>query len=128
MTVYATIDDLTLRFPRALTGDELVRAETLLQDASFWLSAWVPGLDDAVTGGDAALTSAARLLVVSMVIRAMLTPSIGDGVESESAGVYTVRYRNPDGNLYLYQRELDNILALLMPNRAAAVAMRSPGL
>lgn len=122
---YAELGDLEDRFPRALTDQELSQAETLLNDASFWLGVWVPGLGDVVA--DEPFATAAKLLVVAMVRRALLTPGT-EGAESESAGVYSVKYRNPEGNLFLYSRELDNIASLLRGNRADAVSMRSPGL
>jgi hypothetical protein len=127
MAPYAELDDLTARFPRELTPEEEDRAETLLGDASFWLGVWVPGLDDAITGGDTVLTEAAKLLVAAMVRRNLDAP-INEGVSDETIGPFRVVYRNPDGNLFLYGRELDDLLGLLMPNRATAVAMRSPGL
>lgn len=133
MTSYADVeDDLVPRLPRNLTAAELERAPLLIEDASFWLDVWVPGLADIIAGGDMTVGEAAKLLVVAMVRRALLTPDVGDGVESrtQSAGVYSesIRYRNPDGNLYLYGRELDDLMSLLRSNRADAVSMRSPGL
>lgn len=128
MTAYASLDDLAERFPRALTAAETDRGEILLTDASFWLAAWAPGLTQAVDGGDTLLAEAAKLLVVTMVSRSLITPLAGEGVDSTAVGPFSVRYRNPEGNLYLYGRELDAILALLMPNRAGAVSMRSAGL
>lgn len=122
---YAEIDDLTDRFPRPLTVLETAQAETLLEDASFWLGIWVPGLTDVVA--DEPFATAAKLLVVAMVRRAMLTPGT-EGAESESAGPYSVKYRNPEGNLFLYGRELENLASLLWGNRTGAVSMRSPGL
>ena len=127
MPTYATIDDLIDRFPRNLTGPESGRAETLLGDASFWLSAWAPGLDVAISGGNPDLVEAAKLLVVAMVRRALLDPGT-ESRQSETAGIYTVRYRNPEGNLFVYGRELDSILTLLTGDRAQAVSIRSPGL
>jgi hypothetical protein len=127
LPTYAELADLTARFPRALTTEEETRAGTLLRDASFWLSVWAPGLDAAVTAGDSDATEAALLLVVAMVRRALLDPGTENRV-SESAGLYTVRYRNPEGNLFVYGRELDSILSLLTRDRAQAVSMRSPGL
>jgi hypothetical protein len=127
MPTYAVIDDLTERFPRAFSPAEDERAETLLGDASFWLSVWAPGLDAAVNAGNPDAIEAAMLLTVAMVKRALLTPGM-DGRESESSGVYQVRYRNPEGNLFVYGRELESILSLLTSDRSAAVSMRSPGL
>lgn len=127
MPTYAVIGDLTARFPRALSPAETARAETLLDDSSFWLSVWAPGLDASISGGDPDTTQAAMLLVVAMVRRALLDPGT-ESRQSETAGLYTVRYRNPEGNLFVYGRELDSILTLLTGDRAQAVSMRSPGL
>jgi hypothetical protein len=122
VTVYATVDDLQDRYPRELTSAESDRAELLLEDASLLLDARVPGLADTTDGQVAAL---ARLTVIEMVRRA-LSGNIADGVKSETAGVFSVTYR--DDNLFVYDRELDVLMALLMPNRATAVSVRSPGL
>ena len=127
MPTYAEMFDLKDRFGRDLTQAEETRARTLIGDASFWLSVWAPGLDEAITSGDADATEAAKLLVVAMVRRALLDPGTESRV-SETAGLYTVRYRNPEGNLFVYGRELDSILTLLTGDRAQAVSMRSPGL
>jgi hypothetical protein len=128
VSVYATLDDLIARFPRDLTSEEEVAAETLLQDASFWLAVWVPGLDAAVSGGDEVLTEAAKLLVVAMVRRNLTTPQQDDGIQSLTTGKFQVAYRTPDSSLYLYGRELEDITSLLRSSRAAAVSYRSPGL
>lgn len=127
MPTYATIGELTARFPRALTPAESTRAETLLDDSSFWLSVWAPGLDAAVTNGDADAVEAAKLLVIAMVRRALLDPGT-ESRQSETSGIYTVRYRNPEGNLFVYGRELDSILTVLTEDRSQAVSVRSPGL
>jgi hypothetical protein len=76
------------------------------------------------------------LLVVAMVKRALLAQAAQQVVNpavdsvSETWGTYSqsVRYRAPGGYLYLYDRELDDLLGLLRGNRADAVSMRSPGL
>jgi hypothetical protein len=132
-TPYAALVDLEARFPRALTTVETETAPTLLADASFWLGVWVPGLQEAIDGGNEPAVEAAKLLVVAMVKRALLS-QIPDnpGVQSttESWGPYNkaVTYRNPEGNLFLYDRELEDITGLLRSTRAEAVSMRSPGL
>lgn len=122
---YASPTDLSERM--TVPTADVARAAVLLGDASFWLSAWVPGLDDAITGGDPDLTMAGKLLVVAMVKRALEAPG-AENMQQETAGVFTVRYRNPEGNLYVYGRELETILALMTADRAAAVSYRSPGL
>jgi hypothetical protein len=129
-TPYAELDDLTDRFPRDLTSTEEDRAETLLADASFWLGVWVPGLADTT---DETVLEAAKLLVVAMARRSLIAqaqelPGVQSTAESWGSYNQSVTYRNPEGNLYLYGTELDNLLGLLRGNRAAAVSMRSPGL
>jgi hypothetical protein len=116
-----------------LTADEQTRAATLLADASFWLGVWVPGLTEST---DEAVLEAAKLVVVEMVKRSLLAAAAAQvtdpAVESvtEGAGIYNraIRYRSPDGNLFLYARELEDLEGLLRGNRATAVSMRSPGL
>lgn len=126
MPSYAQPNDLTSRL-NGVTIPAGVDAQQALDDASFWLSAWVDGLDQAITNGDAELAEAAKLLVVAMVKRS-LSDSGSETRAQENYGMFAVRYRNPEGNLFLYGRELDSILALLQPNRATAVSMRSKGL
>jgi hypothetical protein len=121
--------DLQERFPRDLTDAEETRAPILLGDASFWLGVWVPGLAVAVETDDQ-VAEAAKLLVVAMVKRALLSQiPENPGVQSitNGAGPYnqSVTYRNPEGNLYLYGSELDSVMILLRPT---AVSVRSPGL
>jgi hypothetical protein len=130
---YANVgEDLAPRFPRPLTDDEQTRAAVLLEDASFWLGVWVPGLADVVATNDQ-VAQAAKLLVVAMVKRSLLSQvPENPGVQSvtETAGVYSqaVTFRNPEGNLYLYGNELTALTDLLWPDKAQAVSMRSPGL
>ena len=134
-TSYADLVDLQERFPRDLTADEESRAETLLEDASFWLGVWVPGLLEVIDSNEQ-VAQAAKLVVVSMVKRSILAEAASleadPSVESitEGAGMYNraIRYRSPDGNLWISSRELEDLLALLMSNRASAVSMRSRGL
>lgn len=134
-TPYAELEDLQGRFPRDLTASEESRAETLLEDASFWLGVWVPGLLEVIDSNEQ-VAQAAKLVVVSMVKRSILAEAASleadPSVESitEGAGIYNraIRYRSPDGNLWISSRELEDLLALLMSNRASAVSMRSRGL
>lgn len=128
---YAELADLQDRFPRTLTAEEQDRADILLEDASFWLGVWVPGLEDAAAD-DQRVATAAKLLTVAMVRRTLTAPTLDDGVQSitQQAGPYqnTVAYRNPDGNLYLYARELDTLNGLIRGSQADAVSMTNPGL
>lgn len=132
---YATIDDLTARFPRALTPAETAAAEILLEDASFLLSIRAPGVAAAVDDGDEAITTAAMLLTVAMVKRALLAQAaqqVGDpsvSQVSQTFGPYqsSVQYKSDSGNLWLRDDELEYLLALLRGENLTAVSMRSPG-
>lgn len=132
MTAYAEPEDLEERFPRELTDTEEGRLPTLLEDASFWLGVWVPGLDDAVAT-NTRVAQAAKLTVVSMVRRSLLStvpddPSVSSTNQVVGPFQYQVSYRNPEGNLFLYDRELETLMALLRPYRGDAVSMTAPGL
>lgn len=125
--------DLVNRW-KSLTTDEIAKATTLLDDAAFWLRVWVPGLGAAVDtapNGDAA--TGAKLLSVAMVKRAMIAEDHDrPGVASinETGGIYSeqITYRNPEGNLYLYDRERDDLLAIVTGQPRGAVSYTSPGL
>lgn len=130
VTTYADLDeDFIPRFPRELTADEKERAQLLMEDASFWLGVWVPGLQTAIAGGNEQVAEAAKLLVVTMARRALVAPTVDDGVESrlQTAGPFqhTITYRAPDGNLYLQSRELEALTGMIRPS---AVSMTSLGL
>ena len=127
--------DLAPRW-RPLTEAETVQADTLLEDAAFWLNAWVPGLHAAVENGSAAAAEGAKLVSVSMVKRAMQaaerdTPA-GADLTHQVAGIYVeqIKYRNPDGALFLYDRELTDLLTLVHGGSASlgAASFTAPGL
>jgi hypothetical protein len=130
-TPYAELADLQALFPRDLTEAEETRAEALLERASFWLGVWVPGLTDSTDG---VVLEAAKYVVVDMVIRSLMSTAAArpDGAESmsRSAGYFSesIKFRNPDGNLFLYARELEDLEGLLRGNRSTAVSYMSPGL
>lgn len=131
---YAQVDpDLVKRW-RALSPDEVSKAEVLLDDAAFWLRVWVPGLGGAIAAApDSDAAKAAKLLSVAMVKRAMIAEdSELPGAQSvqETAGVFgeTIVFRNPDGDLFLYARELSDILAVVTGAPQGAVSYTSPGL
>lgn len=132
MTAFAEPSDVEDRFPRELTDAEESRLPILLADASFWLGVWVPGLEDAVAT-DTQIAQAAMLTVVSMVRRSLLStvpddPSISATNQVVGPFQYQVTYRNPEGNLFLYDRELATLMALLRPYRGDAVSIMAPGL
>lgn len=136
MTAYATLQELTERFPRALTVPEAAQAPTMLDDASFLLSVRAPGLQEAIDGGDETITHAAMLLTVAMVRRALLaqaaSQTVNPGMDSlsQTFGPYSssIKYRSDDGNLFLYGSELEYLLGLLRGDMSEAVSVRSRGL
>jgi Phage protein Gp19/Gp15/Gp42 len=136
VTPYAIIDDLTARFPRALTAAETAAVPVMLEDASFLLSIKAEGLQEAIDGGDEAITYAAMLLTVAMVKRALLAqaaqqtgvPNVDQITQSFGPYASSVKYRSDNGNLFLYGSELDSLLGLLRGDTAEAVSIRSPGL
>jgi hypothetical protein len=137
VTAYATIQDLTDRFPRPLTASETDQVPILLDDASFLLSIKVPGLQAAVDSGNEDVTRAAMMLTVAMVKRSLLTSANQQAVNnpaidqvSEAWGPYSqvIKLRPDQGNLFLYDNELESLLALLRGDTATAVSVRSPGL
>ena len=137
MTAFAELTDLTTpgRFPRPLTAAETAAAPTMLEDASFWLSVWVPGLEEAVEGGDPKVTEAAMLTTVAMVRRALLAAAAQQNRDpmvdqlGETFGPYgrTVKFRSDSGNYWLYANELESLQGMLRGDTATAVSMRSPG-
>lgn len=136
-TAYAdAATDLAPRW-RPLTPAEQVQANTLLRDAAFWLNTWVPGLAAAVETGNPQAAEGAKLVSVSMVKRAMQAAErdIPSGAEStyQMAGIYVeqVKYRNPDGSLFVYDRELNDLLGLVAGGcggGVGAVSYTAPGL
>jgi hypothetical protein len=129
---YAEPGDLAARW-HPLTPEETSKATTLLDDAAFWLRVWVPGLQSAIDSGNADAATAAKLLTVSMVKRAMQNEndqSPGIASRQEVASIYQeiITYRNPEGNLYLYDRELADILAVVTGVPQGATSFTSPGL
>jgi hypothetical protein len=130
-TPYAELGDLQALFPRELPPAEEARAEALLEKASFWLGVWVPEL---VGSTDEAVLEAAKYIVIDMVTRSLLSTAAArpDGAESVSrtAGVYgeSIKFRDPDGNLFLYARELEDLEGLIRGCRSKAVSYPSPGL
>lgn len=102
--VFATSDDIAARW-RPLTSAEAERAETLLEDAAVYLSSFVE-----VDPDDEDQASALKIVSCSMVIRSMLAAQnnvFGVTEQSVSADIYsqTMRYQNPNGDLYLTASE-----------------------
>lgn len=127
MNPFAIADDLESRW-RPLSTVEKARANVLLGDASVWLRAWFPELDDRITAGSLD-PDVPKMVACAMVKRAMLD---SDGMSSnqsqQTMGPFSMMnqrsFSNPDGNLYVTSRERD----LLSGNTSSAVSMTSPGL
>ena len=132
---FATVDDLAVRFPRALTSAEEEAAEVMLDDASFLLSIEVPGLSAAVDGGNEDVTEAALLFTVAAVKRTMLAQAAQAAVNpaldqvAQTFGPYSssIKYKNNGGNLYWYPNEIEALIALLGGESRQAISIRSPG-
>lgn len=126
---FATTDDLAARW-KDLTDDETIRADVLLGDAAVWLRAWFPTLDARIQGGEVD-AQAALIVSCAMVKRAMLGIN-NAGQESsnlsETMGPFMsqsqVKFRNPDGDLYVTGQEAD----LLDGRPSGAVSMECVGL
>lgn len=127
MAAFATATELESRW-RTLSTDEKARATVLLGDASVWLRAWFPDLDDRIASGELD-ADAAKMVACAMVKRAMLD---SDGMSSEetqqTAGPFSVSnqraFSNPEGNLYITTLERNLLLGI----RTGAVSFMSPGL
>ncbi|MEX3655252.1 Gp19/Gp15/Gp42 family protein [Mycolicibacterium fortuitum] len=127
MDAFATSDELENRW-RPLSPSEKDRATVLLGDASVWLRAWFPDVDDRIAAGTLDVV-AAEMVACAMVKRAMLD---SDGLASEqnqqTMGPFAFAnqraFSNPDGNLYVTARERELLLGI----RTGAVSYMSPGL
>lgn len=101
---FATVADLEQRW-RALSADEYIRAEALLDDASIMLAQAVQ-----VDETDETQSAALRAVACSMVRRSMASGDSGFFGASQgtvSADIYsqTVTFANPSGDLYITSAE-----------------------
>lgn len=125
MAAFATPADLEARW-RPLTDAETVVATTLLADAAVWLRAWFPDLDARIASA-AVDTQAAVMVSCSMVKRALIASGHeGQSSGMEAMGPFTrqVAFRNPEGNLYVTEQEVD----VLDGRPSGAVSMECAGL
>lgn len=101
--MFATLDDLEKRRGE-LSSDEETRAETLLSDATAYLSALVD-----IREGDTEQAELLKVVCCNMVIRVLDADGglYGVGSASLTAGVYSesVQYVNPNGDMYLTKME-----------------------
>jgi len=131
---FATPDDVAARW-RALSSAEETRAEVLLSDAAWWLKVWLAPYGDveALAVGDAALAEGLKILSSNMVRRSLAGGAVvveGASSMQNTMGPFSanISFRNPDGNLFIYDSERDAILSLLGVTGAGAVSMTAPGL
>lgn len=129
---FATAADLAARW-RALSPAEEALATTLLDDAAFWLKAWFKPYGDleALAAEDELLAEGLLIVSCNMVRRSMISGAYeGAAQVQQTMGPFSaqVSYRNPDGNLFVYDSERDTILSLLGINVSGAVSMTAPGL
>ncbi|MGV9818419.1 Gp19/Gp15/Gp42 family protein [Nocardia xishanensis] len=129
---FATADELEAGW-RPLSPAEKDRATVLLNDAAWWLKIWFKSFGDlvALAAADVDLAEGLNILSRSMVRRAMTTGAI-EGAQStyQVMGPFSsqIAFKNPDGNLYIYDSERDAIHAALGVNTSGAVSMSGPGL
>lgn len=129
MTAFATYEDLAKRWKGFDTADAVV-ADQLLADAAVWLRVWVPqAVPLAATNTD--LGEALVIVSCAMVKRALLNgDNEGQTSNQETVGPfqYQIAFRNPEGNLFLYQKELEMLEKLCGLNTSGAVSMTARGL
>jgi hypothetical protein len=130
---FAAYADIEARW-RTLSSTEQARATVLLDDAAWWLKVWFKPYGDieALAADDELLSEGLKILSCNMVRRAL---AAGGGIEGatqmqQSMGPFSsqVAFRNPDGNLFVYDTERDAILSLLGISVSGAVSMTGPGL
>lgn len=130
---FAIPDDISARW-RALSQAERDRATVLLDDAAWWLKVWFKPYGDieALAADEEDLAQGLLILSCNMVRRSL---AAGGGIEGatqmqQTMGPFNtqVAFRNPDGNLFVYDAERDAILTLLGVNTSGAVSMTGPGL
>lgn len=130
---FATHEDIQARW-RALSQAEQDRATVLLDDAAWWLKVWFKPYGDieVLAATDEDLSKGLLILSCNMVRRAL---AAGGGIEGatqmqQTMGPFNaqVAFRNPDGNLFIYDAEREAILRLLGVNVSGAVSMTGWGL
>lgn len=114
-TPFATATDLAARWrPLSTTGPaptEQDRATTLLGDASVWIRAWLPGIDQRIASGDLD-ANLVTLVACAMVKRSMIgSDHEGQRGSMDVMGPFTSQatFTNPEGNLYLTSVEVDQL-------------------
>ena len=87
MPAFASTQQVGERWQRALTGDETLAAESLLEQASAMIRVNVPGIDVRVAGSADWATTVAGI-VVDAVLRVLRNP---EGFVAENEGPFGVR-------------------------------------
>lgn len=112
---YANDEDLAL-FWRALTGDEVARANEILKKASNRLRITADNLDidlDAKVNASPAYFNTVQWVVMEATKRAMLTPTDAPPANSiqKTAGPYSenIVFTNPAGDLWFKNSELQDL-------------------
>ncbi|MBF6328736.1 Gp19/Gp15/Gp42 family protein [Nocardia transvalensis] len=129
---FATPTDVAARW-RALSPAEQARATVLLDDAAWWLKVWFKPYGDieALAVEDELLAEGLKILSCNMVRRA-LPGTVVEGATQvqQTMGPFNtqIAFRNPDGNLFVYESERDAVLSLLGINVSGAVSMTAAGL
>ena len=129
MAAFANYEDLSKRWKGFDAADEAM-ADQLLADAAVWLRVWVPQAPVlAATNTD--LAEALVIVSCAMVKRALLNgDNEGQSSSQETIGPfqYQIAFRNPEGNLFLYQKELEMLEKLCGLHTSGAVSMTARGL
>ncbi|WP_072814281.1 Gp19/Gp15/Gp42 family protein [Rhodococcus zopfii] len=129
MAAFATHEDLSKRW-KGFDAADAAMADQLLADAAVWLRVWVPQAS-ALAATNTDLAEALVIVSCAMVKRALLNgDNEGQSSSQETIGPfqYQVAFRNPEGNLFLYQKELDLLEKLCGLNTSGAVSMTARGL
>lgn len=117
--MYATVEDLRLRWPDCRLSDE--QATVMLEDASTWLAVSYPAIGSAPVDPVAQVV---RLIACSMVKRAAMAETYQiEGVTSatDTSGPFSDQrvFANPQGNYFITAQERATLEAALS---SAAVA------
>lgn len=124
-TVYATVQDIEDAW-RDLSTAEEQQAAKLLDYASAKMRILVPGLDAALLAGTIEAL-AAEAVCVSLVKRAMIAGTSGDGVTQTADQVGQVSssqtYANPMGTMYLTDEDFLLLGAKAPGNRAVSMSV-----
>lgn len=109
---YATVEDVEVRFGRALTGAEREQAAAWISDVEVEIRERIPNLDDLIAAGRPSAGTVLRV-VAAVVIRKLQNP---EGLRQRTVSIDdysrtdTVDTQNSDGWLGLTDREWNLLL------------------